>query len=112
MTEHQNETTHTVRPRWTWMALLVMLAGLALIAWGIIGQSWTMAAPGIAALAIGGLMGLYGGLFYDVQGGASPKAQFQDIREGNEHEFPGAGTKRSEAEVKRDVRERWLSDGE
>lgn len=103
-----NETTHTVRPRWTWIALLVMVLGLVLIGWGIIVQSWAWAVTGIVVLVIGGVLGLYGGFFYDVQGGGSAKAQLDDVIEGNEHEFPGAGTTRSEAEVKRDVRRRWL----
>jgi len=102
--------THTVRPRWTWIALVVMLAGLVLIAAGIIAQSWMWAIPGLVLLVIGGLAGLYGGFFYDVQGGAS--SQLREVVEGNEHRFPGAGTKRSEPEVKREVRERWLSDDE
>jgi hypothetical protein len=71
-------------------------------------QSWTWAVVGLVILVVGGLVGLYGGFFYDVQGGASPSAQLRDVVEGNEHEFPGAGTKRSEDEVKRDVHRRWL----
>jgi hypothetical protein len=104
------EETHTVRPRWTWIALLVMLAGLLLIAAGILVPSWSWAVPGIVVLAVGGALALYGGFFYDVQGGASLRAQATDVIEGNVHEFPGAGTKRSEPEVKRAVRRRWLRD--
>jgi hypothetical protein len=74
---------------------------------GIIAQSWTWAVPGLVLLVVGGIAGLYGGSFYDVQG-AGPQTQLSDVIEGNEHEFPGAGAKRSEAEVKRDVRRRWL----
>jgi predicted membrane channel-forming protein YqfA (hemolysin III family) len=105
---NQNRDMHTVRPRWTWIALLLMVAGLVLIGTGIIVQSWTWAVVGLVILVVGGLVGLYGGFFYDVQGGASPSAQLRDVVEGNEHEFPGAGTKRSEDEVKRDVHRRWL----
>ncbi len=101
-------STHTVRPRWTWIALVVMVVGLVLIGAGIIAQSWAWALPGIVVLALGGIAALYGGFFYDVQGGASASAQARDVIEGNEHEFPGAGTMRSEDEVKRDVRRRWL----
>jgi hypothetical protein len=104
---HHTGATHTVRPRWTWIALVVMVAGLVLIGAGIIAQSWAWAVPGLVVLVLGGLAGLYGGFFYDVQGGGA-QAQLRDAVEGNEHEFPDAGAKRSEAEVKRDVRRRWL----
>jgi hypothetical protein len=102
------EQTRTVRPRWTWIALLVMVLGLVLIGVGVAVQSWAWAGPGLAVLVVGGLVALYGGFFYDVQGGAG--AQLKDAVEGNEHEFPGAGTVRPEDEVKRDVRRRWLRD--
>ncbi len=104
--------THTVRPRWTWIALVVMLAGLVLIGAGIVVASWAWAIPGLVLLAIGGVAALYGGFFYDVQGGASLSAQMHDVVENAEHQFPGAGEKRSEDEVKRDVHERWLHDRE
>jgi hypothetical protein len=103
---------HTVRPRWIWISLLVMVLGLALIGAGILAESWTPAVVGLFVLGVGGVIGVYGGFFYDVQGGASPSTQLQDVREGNEYEFPGAGTKRSQPEVEQDVRERWLSDDE
>jgi predicted membrane channel-forming protein YqfA (hemolysin III family) len=104
----QNENTHTVRPRWTWIALVVMLAGLVLIGIGISVRSWAWAVPGLVLLVVGGVAGLYGGFFYDVEGGASARGQLRDALEGNEHEFPDAGTMRSEEDAKRDVRRRWL----
>lgn len=104
--------THTVRPRWTWIALVVMIAGLVLIGVGIVVQTWTWVVPGLVLLVLGGVAGLYGGFFYDVQGGSSMRAQMKDVAQGNEHEFPGAGTMRSESEVKKDVHERWLHEGE
>jgi hypothetical protein len=110
--ETDQPETHTVRPRWTWIALVVMVAGLVLIGVGIVVQTWVWAIPGLLLLALGGVAALYGGFFYDVQGGASIRAQMKDVAAGNEHEFPGAGTKRSESEVKRDVHERWLHEGE
>lgn len=112
MSQESNSGTemHTVRPRWTWIALLLMVLGLVLIGAGIIVQSWTWAVPGLVLLVVGGAAGLYGGFFYDVQGGASASAQMHDVIKGEKHEFPGAGTKRSEGEVKRDVRRRWLRD--
>lgn len=100
--------THTVRPRWTWIALLVLVLGLLLVGWGIIAESWAWAGAGLVMLVAGGVLALYGGFFYDVRGSASASAQLHDVVEGNEHEFPGAGTTRSEGEVKRDVRRRWL----
>jgi glucan phosphoethanolaminetransferase (alkaline phosphatase superfamily) len=108
----ESTQTHTVRPRWTWIALVVMIAGLVLIGVGIVALSWTWAIPGLILLVIGGAAALYGGFFYDVQGGAAVSAQMHEVAEGNTYEFPGAGTMRSEAEVKQDVRDRWLSDGE
>ena len=101
---------HTVRPRWTWIALLVMLTGLVLIGIGIIVPSWTWAVLGLVLLVFGGAAGLYGGFFYDVQGSGSASAQLHDVVKGEEREFPGAGTKRSEGEVRREVRRRWLRD--
>ena len=106
----EGERTHTVRPRWTWVGLAVMITGLVLIAIGIIVQTWAWAVPGLVVLAVGGAAALYGGMFYDVQGGSSLSAQAREVAEGTEYEFPGAGTKRSEDEVKRDVRRRWLRD--
>jgi hypothetical protein len=88
-----------------------MVAGLVLVGVGVLAESWTWAVPGLVVLAVGGAVGLYGGFFYDVQGGASPSTQLRDVVEGVEYEFPGATTKRSEAEVKRGVRRRWLSHG-
>jgi hypothetical protein len=108
----EKEKTHTVRPRWTWIALVVMVLGLVLIGIGVVVPSWAWAIPGLVLLAVGGVAALYGGFFYDVQGSASVSGQMQDVKEGNEHEFPGAGTMRSKAQVEREVRERWLSDDE
>jgi hypothetical protein len=107
--DRSGEATHTVRPRWTWIALVVMVAGLVLIGAGIIAQSWTWAVPGVVVLVLGGLAGLYGGFFYDVQGGGA-ESHLRAVVKGEVHEFPDADTKRSEAEVKRDVRRRWLRD--
>ena len=104
------EHTHTVRPRWTWIALLVMIAGLVLIGIGIVAQTWSWAIPGLVLLGVGGALGVYGGFFYDVQGGASLQDQLRDVREDNTLEFPGAGAKRSEDDVKEDVHRRWLGD--
>jgi hypothetical protein len=101
--------THTVRPRWTWIALLVMVSGLVLIAVGVIVQSWAWVVPGVVVLAIGGGAALYGGFFYDVQGGPAG-SQLRDVVEGEEYDFPGAGSKRRLGDVERDVRERWLSE--
>jgi hypothetical protein len=105
---HRPEQMHTVRPRWIWVSLLVMVVGLVLIGVGLVAESWAWAVPGLIVLVVGGVIGLYGGFFYDVQGGASPSTQLRDVVEGVEYEFPGATTKRSESEVKRDVRRRWL----
>ena len=106
-----DEQTHTVRPRWTWIALVIMIAGLVLIGIGIMATSWAWAVPGLVLLVVGGGAALYGGFFYDVQGGASLSAQMHDVVQGNKREFPGAGTKRTEAQVEQDVHERWLHDG-
>jgi hypothetical protein len=101
--------THTVRPRWTWIALLVMVIGLVLIGIGVSVQSWTWAIAGIVVLGCGGVAALYGGFFYDVQGGGLG-AQVEDVAEGRTHEFPAATTRRSEDEVKQDIHRRWLND--
>jgi len=105
----QPERTRTVRPRWTWIALLVMFAGVLLVAWGDIESSWAWVVPGLVVLAVGAGLALYGGFFYDVQG-SSVGAQVEEVKEGAVHEFPVAGTVQSEADVKRDVRRRWLGD--
>jgi hypothetical protein len=98
-----------VRPRWTWLALVVLVAGLVLVAVGIIAASWAWVVPGLVLLALGGVAGVYGGFFYDVQGGSSLGVQMREVARGSEHDFPGAATTRREDEVKRDVRRRWLS---
>ncbi|HEX3929366.1 MAG TPA: hypothetical protein VHW64_01590 [Nocardioides sp.] len=100
--------THTVRPRWTWIALVVMVAALVLIGAGIIVPSWAWAVSGLVLLLVGGGLALYGGFFYDVQGGGSASDQLRDVVQDNEHEFPDPTTKRTEDEVKRDVHRRWL----
>lgn len=100
--------THTVRPRWVWIGLAGMAAGLILLGIAIIATTWTWAVAGLILLAVGGVCGLYGGFFYDVQGGASPSAQFEDVKQNATFEFPDATSKRSEPEVKRDVHRRWL----
>jgi predicted membrane channel-forming protein YqfA (hemolysin III family) len=107
----QEGRTHTVRPRWTWISLVVMVIGLILVGIGIIGTSWPPVIVGIVLLVVGGVFGIHGGFFYDVQGGAL-SAQMGDVKAGAEHEFPGAGTTRSEADVKEDVHRRWLSEDE
>lgn len=114
MSEQQKQggNTHTVRPRWTWVGLLVMLVGLVLVGIGISLTTWGWAIPGLVLFAVGGGVAVYGGLIYDVRGGSSAQVQLQEVVQGGEYEFPGAGTKRSEEEVKQDVRRRWLDDGE
>jgi len=74
----------------------------------VIVGSWLWAGPGLAVLVVGGLLGLYRGFFYDVQGGGSLSAQAHDVTKGAEHQFPVPGTMRSEAEAGRDMRRRWL----
>ena len=106
------ERTHTVRPRWTWIALAVMVAGLVLIGVGIVVPSWVWAVPGLVLLVVGGVAGLYGGFFYDVQGGSSLTEQMDDVKKDAEYQFPGAGTMRKKDEVEQDVRDRWLSEDE
>jgi cell division protein FtsW (lipid II flippase) len=110
MAERGQERTHTVRPRWTWIALLVLIVGMLVIAAGNLGSSTVVVLVGIVLMVVGGAAALYGGFFYDVQGGASIPAQVSDVKEGAVHEFPGADTIRHEDEVKRDVHDRWLSD--
>jgi hypothetical protein len=104
--------THTVRPRWTWIGLLVMLVGLVLVGIAISLTSWTWAIPGLVLFAVGAGVALYGGLMYDVRGSSSVRTQMREVVEGDEYEFPGAGTKRSEEDVKQDVHRRWLADDE
>ena len=106
------ERTHTVRPRWTWIALVVMLLGLVLVGAGSIAASWAWAVPGLVLLVVGGAAAVYGGFFYDVQGGASLSTQMQGVKENDEFEFPGAGTMRTQGQVEHEVRERWLSGDE
>ena len=50
--QKQSGRTHTVRPRWTWIGLLVVLVGLVLVAIGIIATTWAWAVPGLVLLAL------------------------------------------------------------
>jgi len=106
-TDGEETRTHTVRPRWSWVALAVLVCGIVVIAVGDLGHSWTLMGIGVVLLVAGGGVALYGGLFYDVQGG-SFSGQLNDVAEGNQREFPDPTTTRSEDEVKEDVHRRWL----
>jgi hypothetical protein len=86
-----------------------MLAGLFVTAWGNLQHSWTLMGLGLALLVVGAGFALYGGFFYNVQGGAM-SAQMKEAAEGGEHQFPDAMSRRSEDEVKEDVHRRWLHD--
>jgi len=108
MTDRRPDTTHTVRPRWTWIAFVALVVAMVVIAVGNLESSMVLTLVGIVLLAVAGAAALYGGFFYDVKGGSSVPAQLSDLKEGNEHEFPGADTIRHEGEVTRDVRRRWL----
>ena len=99
------EKTRTVRPRWTWIALVVMFVGMLLVAWGTIIGSWAWVVPGLVVIAAGAGLALYGAALCVA---ALPSRDQPSLRLHAEHEFPVAGTMRSEAEVKRDVRRRWL----
>ena len=101
------DDVHTVRPRWTWLGLLVMLTGLVVLAVGVIAESWAWAVPGLVVLALGVAVAVYGGFFYDVSS-PSLSGQLHDVETGDVHQVPGAGTMRSERQLKRDVRRRWL----
>ena len=46
---------HTVRPRWTWIGLVVMVTGLVLIGIGIVVPSWAWAIVGLFLLGCGGV---------------------------------------------------------
>lgn len=110
MAERSQDETHTVRPRWTWLALIVLIAGMVVIAVGNLNDSTVLQVVGVLVMIVGGAAAIYGGFFYDVQGGSSVSEQLSDVREGTTREFPGADTIRHEDEVKEDVRRRWLHD--
>jgi hypothetical protein len=86
-----------------------MVAGVALVGVGISAASWAWTVPGLVLLVLGGVAGVYGGFFYDVQGGSSLGVQMREVTQGTEYDFPGAGRTRQEDEVERDVRRRRLS---
>jgi hypothetical protein len=104
--------SHTVRPRWTWTALVVLVVGLVLVGVGVVVMSWLWALIGLALLVVGGAAAVHGGFLYDVRGGASVREHVEEVEQGVEFEFPGAGTRRSQDEVERGVRERWSDDPE
>lgn len=79
---------HRVRPRWTWGALVVMLAGAALFGWGIIVMSWPWAIAGAVVLVVGTIGAVYGGLFYDIHSSAGVRAEMHDLVEGESHLGP------------------------
>jgi len=59
MSEHLSdpEDMHTVVPRWTWIALALMVIGVILIGAGVVAESWVWAGPGIVVLVLGGGLG-------------------------------------------------------
>jgi fatty acid desaturase len=99
MSDRSNQTehidAHRVRPRWVWIALAMMIAGLVLIGIGIIVLSWIWAVIGIIVLVVGGVAGIYGGFFYDVQSRTTPDTELADAAKGEERMAPGPGTRRS-----------------
>ena len=99
--------TRTVRPRWTWVGLAVLLIGLFVLGGAIIATSWPWAIAGIVVIAVGGAVAVYGGQFYDVQGAGSASEEVHEVVHGNEREFPAPGTTFTEDQVKEHVHEQW-----
>lgn len=95
---------HVVRPRWTWLAVGLLLAGVALIGWGIIVTSWTPAVIGTVVLVIGVGAAIRGGLLYDVHSTASPRAELHEIVHGEQYDAPDPAVTLTPEEVQREVR--------
>ncbi|MBZ5740776.1 hypothetical protein [Nocardioides mangrovi] len=79
---------HRVRPRWTWGALLVMLAGAAIAGWGAWAMSWAWSIAGVLVLIGGTAAAWYGGLLYDIHSSAGARAELHDLVSGQSHLGP------------------------
>jgi hypothetical protein len=98
---------HKVRPRWTWGALVVMLAGASLVGWGVLVTSWPWAIAGAVVLVVGMAGGWYGGLFYDIHSSAGVGAEMHDVITGESHLGPDPGARveneKAQATARRDA---------
>lgn len=90
---------HRVRPRWVWAALVLMIAGAAVLGWGVIQVSWPWSIAGLVVLGVGGVAALWGGLLYDIHGHS------KDAVEGEEHTVPGPLATAADPGVRRRVAE-------
>jgi hypothetical protein len=93
---------HRVRPRWTWAALAVMIAGAVLIGWGVLVTSWPWSIAGVLVLLAGTVVAGYGGLFYDIHSSAGVGAEVHDVIHGEPHLGPDPSA-RVDDEVARDA---------
>jgi hypothetical protein len=82
----RSAATHPVRPRWVWASLTVLIVGLALSGYGVAILSWAWSLTGVAVVAVGAALALYGGLLYDVHTRGSAVDELREVAEGGEHQ--------------------------
>ena len=102
--------THTVRPRWAWSGMVLVLLALGLLGLGVIGvgagersvglPAWQWLVAGGLLLALGVPAALYGNLFYDTEASLAPARVAEDVVHGTTREAPDP-TARVDAPVAR-----------
>lgn len=100
--EQQAEHTHTVRSRWAWIGLLVLLAGLVTAGVGIALPSMVTIIVGAAVVVVGAASAVYGGLFYDIRPRSGPGQIVHDVIQGDAHEALGPDSRYDTPRTRRD----------
>ncbi len=75
----------TVRPRWIWGGIVVLLAGTTVLGIGVSVTSWTWSTAGLVVMALGAASAWGGGVMYDARTSAAVQAEISDVVDGNVH---------------------------
>lgn len=79
---------HRVRPRLVWISLLVLIAGMVVIAAGMMVDLLAVILAGVVVFLAGTLAAWRSGLFYDVHTSSSAAAELQDVLRDETHLGP------------------------
>ena len=106
MAEHEPQLsgpTHTVRTRWTWPSLAVLLAGVVVTGVGVIMTHLVISLVGAAVLVVGAVGAWRSGLMWDVDTSSSPGDALDSGR--GPVERPGARSQQSDPAALEDAEE-------